>query len=108
MLDYLVSSIQMVLPSEIPFSNATQKPDTVVIWNPDYAGFKMGSEIQKTNCLKSGQMAVILTKTIQNQDKNVWILYGWDHSYSPSLWKPDQLKSDLQNLDFLCFRIFEW
>ena len=36
----------------------------------------MRSEIQKPNHLKSGQVAVIFSRTIWNRDKNVWILNG--------------------------------
>ena len=87
----------------------------------------MGSEIWKPNHLKSREMAAILSKTIWNLDKSVriwvpfklskisildsiqmsgfqmvWFSNGWDYSYSHSLsptsWKPDHLKSDLQKV----------
>ena len=62
-----------------------------------WSRFWMASELQKPNHLKSGQMAVILSKTIWNPDKNVWILNGCDQScscsYSPAL----------ENLECFCF-----
>ena len=39
----------------------------------NWSGFWKGSEIQKPNHLKSGQMDAILSKTIWNPDKNVRI-----------------------------------
>ena len=67
-----------------------------------WSRFWMASELQKPNHLKSGQMAVILSKTIWNPDKNVWILNGWDyncsHSKSQTIWKPEHLQSDLQKV----------
>ena len=58
-----------------------------------------------SHTLKSGQMAAILSKPFKiwkNPDFE-WsgFLNGWDLSYSPTLWKPNNLK--LKNPDFVWF-----
>ena len=58
----------------------------------------MRSEICKPNHLKSGQMAAILSKTICNLDKKVWISNSADFEWL----EPNHLKSNL-----LKFRILD-
>ena len=65
-----------------------------------WSKFWMGSAIWKPNHLKSGQMAFVFSKTIWNLDKNVRFSNGRDYSQSlsPTVWKLDHLKSDLQKV----------
>ena len=75
-----------------------------------------GSEIQKPNHQKSGQDGHHFVKKHLESRQKLWISngcdYSYSHSWSPTIWKPDQSKSDLQKVSTVSgiwmFPVFGW
>ena len=96
------------------FKSWDLKSGLVQFQMPKRGWFANGSNFKYD--LKYKQMTPNLPKTIWNPNKNVWILNGpvfewlehsYSQSYSPTLWKPDHLKSDLPKVWILKGRILD-